>query len=185
MLAVVAMEAKADARDLKGQNEWTTLVPGDLFFVQESLDEGKEFAAEAQRKKGVNLGSAHVRIALKGILGMAKTEELQDQAELQDGIKAFWKEVVTAHPKEDLPFFISVFRVTKPRKASAEVMGGTYAKVTFRFTNVNPLFPASQTAFNFQAAVLKAFRNKGWQVKAGAAPRSTNERLLKEIANRL
>ena len=78
-LVDLALETKADTRELKGLMEWTVLCPGNLHFVLEGLAEGREFAKQAQRRKGENLGPSHIKIAIRTLQAMGTTSALANE----------------------------------------------------------------------------------------------------------
>ena len=79
--------------------------------------------------------------------------------------------MVKTHDKEELQYFVQIYRVTKPKQANASIMEGGYAKLVFRFCPTSPLFEASKHAEAFQVAFLRALKAAGCQVKLGAPPR--------------
>ena len=171
-LVDLALETKADTRELKGLMEWTVFCPGNLHFVLEGLAEGREFAKQAQRRKGENLGQSQIKIAMRTLQAMGTTSALADEKDFLTCLKTFWEQVVMKHAEEELPFFIQMWRVSKPKKASKEYFEGGYAKLQFRFSPATQSYLSSAHAEALQAALLQMAKVMNWQIKVGTSPRS-------------
>ena len=85
------------------------------------------------KNRGKNLGSAHIPIALQFLATLPDTIDFKESKDLMGALKLFWDEVVLKVPKAELPFHIQVFRLSKPKKANAAIIGGGYARMTLRF----------------------------------------------------
>ena len=184
-LIQVALEARQDTREIRAMLEWTVLLPGLLFFVTEGLDEGKRYALEASQKRGQDIGSSHIRIAIKTLAALPKTPELKEARELFQALQEFWDKIIKAFDHKELQHFIQVFKISKPKKASMNIIDGGYAKLTFRFTPTTPLFEVSRHAEALLTALIRCFKALNYQVKAGTPPRSYAERRLRELTRRL
>jgi hypothetical protein len=173
-VAKLALEAKADAREMKGFLEFTVLLPAILYFIQAGLEAGRKYAEKALKAKGTDLGPPHIQVALQTLRAMAKTETLAKEAEFLAKLEAFWKLITTTHESK-LPFFVHVFRIQKPKKASQAIMDGGYAKRTFRFA------PEWKEPQGLQTAILNLCKSQGYQLKSGTAPRTQQEREVRQM----
>ena len=172
-------------REVKGNMEITGLVPGDTPFVEDGLDEGKQFARDAAKKKGQDLGtSAHVRICLKALESMSKMSIFKDNPEFMEALKAFWEVKVSKLDPQELKNEVQIFRITKPKTMSQSSVDdlGAYAKVAFRF---KPATISCSVAERLQEAMIKVFKEQKWHMKYGAAPRSAKERKLRSMLSQL
>eukprot|EP00930_Biecheleria_cincta_P065865 TRINITY_DN51781_c0_g1_i1.p1 TRINITY_DN51781_c0_g1~~TRINITY_DN51781_c0_g1_i1.p1 ORF type:complete len:299 (+),score=77.49 TRINITY_DN51781_c0_g1_i1:68-898(+) len=181
VLGDLLLECKQDAREVKGFSERTVLVPGNLACVEAALATERQVAKMRQEKRGQNLGSAHIPIAIKFLSMIPDTADFAEEKTLLESLKQFWKEIVLKLPKAELPFHIQVFRVSKPKKASKEVMGGNYARLSFRFAPPDHLQSlASKLEVNF----VMTCKNLGWEVKCGTPPKTAKQRRLLDMLGR-
>ena len=159
----------------------TGLIPMDLVCSVAGLEAGAAYSALAQRNKGKDLGKAHIKIALAFFSKIPETEVLQGNTELQNCLKTFWDEVVNKCDEETLGQHIQIFKLTKPKKASKEILGGNYVRITIRMIPANTI---QNHAERLEISLLEAFASHKWALKSGPAPRSANERKVGAIRGR-
>eukprot|EP00930_Biecheleria_cincta_P028960 TRINITY_DN20157_c0_g1_i1.p2 TRINITY_DN20157_c0_g1~~TRINITY_DN20157_c0_g1_i1.p2 ORF type:complete len:247 (+),score=49.81 TRINITY_DN20157_c0_g1_i1:286-1026(+) len=176
---------KKDSRETRSMVEWTVLIPGCWAFVEAALEEGRAYALETQRRKGVDLGSSHIRICIKALQDMARTPELLGQAPLMKALKDLWEGVFLKRSKEEIAHYVLVFMMSKPKKPTKEILEGGYAKMTFKFVQTHLLFEDAHLAGTFQDCLIRGLKALGFEVKAGAPPRSANERKLRDMVRRM
>ena len=177
-LTDLVLEVKQDSREVRGYLEKTALVPGEVLCVQEALKAAQKIGKKRQQKRGQNLGSAFVQIGLKLLSQIPATPELQDCSHLLEVLKQFWDTIVEKVSEEELPLYLQIFKVSKPRKANSSIMGGGYAKLTWKFA---PMDSEQSVTSQLEIALFRAFKAKGWDVKLSTPPRSTKERAVKGL----
>ena len=180
-LADLSLETAAGKREALGLLQWTILVPAVTTFAQEGLAEGRDFAEESQNKKGLNIGSAHVRICLRALKGLAEMEGWKDDRDFTEALQAFWVNVVNKVGPDILEEYVQTWRMMKPKVHSKEVVRdmGEYCKLIMR---LKPLTPSQSEAATLQEVIVKKARAAGWQVKLGTPPKSQKERKVAQIA---
>ena len=180
-LADLLLEVKSENREVKGVFERTCLVPVDIHCVKETLKLAVKIGKDRQKRRGQNLGSAHVPLAIQFLSTLGDTKEFQGQTGLLDLVEQFFEEVVNKVDKEELPYFINIFRLTKPKKANGKVMGGEYARLSIRLAAPDTL---QDTANKVELEMVSTFKHLGWEVKWGTPPATTKERRVKDLFQR-
>ena len=177
-LADLMLEVKLENREFKGVFERTCLVPADLHCVQVTLSLAAKIGKDRQKRRGQNLGSAHAPLAIQFFSALSDTKEFQNHVPLLDLVEQFFEEVVNKVDKDELPFFINIFRLAKPKKANGNVLGGAYARLSFRLAAPDTL---QDTANKVELEMVNTFKALGWPVKWGTPPATTKERRVKDL----
>ena len=162
--------------------ETSALIPASAKIVQASLEEGVAFNKEREEKPKQNIGSAHGRIAVAGLLGLSKMPEVKG-TDLEQCLQAFWDQAVNKGIKE-VEKQVHVFRMRKPKIPSSRAMSfgeEPYARLTYRLA---PATQHSQAAANLELSMTNFFVSQGWEVLTGTAPKSHNEREVIDLSNK-
>lgn len=189
--AELSLETKADTRETKGYSQWTALIPSQCHWAKESLQEAGVYNELLKKKRGEDIGAAHIRIALKGIQGMKKMEEFSKNQEFLSALRAFYEGKVKTMSSEELKEEIHVFRMFKPKISVArrnkddkeiDYGEGGYCRAVFRF---KPAVLEDNLAETLQVRIIQVCKENGWEVLFGTAPKSQKERkLIDALKNR-
>ena len=174
----LTLETRQTVREMQGYLERTALIPADCKPVEKALARGQKFAKLRQESKGKNLGSGHIPIGLDFLKTIPEDPSLAGNAALMEALDKFWQEVVMKCNQEELAFHLQVFRVNKPKHANSSIMGGGYARISFRFA---PASPGQQHAARLEETLVAAFKELGWDVKYGTPPKSKKEMVVADI----
>ena len=180
--AALALETKAESRETKGYLETSALIPASAKIVMASLEEGVAFNKEREEKPKQNIGSAHGRIAVAGLLGLSKMPEVKG-TDLEQNLQAFWDQVVVSKGIKEVEKQVHVFRMRKPKIPSSRAMSfgqEPYARLTYRLA---PATQQTQVAANLEQSMTTFFISQGWEVLTGTAPKSHNEREVIDLSN--
>ena len=181
--AELALEVKAEAREMKGYLEHTALVPASVKMVTAALAEGVAYNKETLAKKGQDIGSAHGKIATAGLQGLSTMDEVVGTP-LEKSLQEFWISVV-AKGLQQVEQEVHVFKVAKPKVPSKKEMKWgeePYARVTFSFA---PMTPRSSLGAQLEGDMLDFFKARNWEVESGTPPRSMKERKVADLAFRI
>ena len=68
------------------------LFPGNTPMVEAALAEGKNYSAEAQAKKGTNVGSSHARICIQFLKALTEQEDFNkpENQDIKEALTDFW-----------------------------------------------------------------------------------------------
>jgi hypothetical protein len=177
--AELGLETAYDKREQKGILMWTILIPATVSFLLEGLAEGRTFAEEMKKRKGENIGSAHVRIALRALRALRDMDDWKSDPDFMEALKNFWQEVVEKHSKDPelIEEQIQVWRMTKPKVGTQDIFEGEYGKLVFRLKAATVKEGASEA---LSEEIIRMARKVGWKVKVGTAPRGPKERKVAE-----
>jgi hypothetical protein len=182
-LGELSLESAAGTREALSLLQYTVMMPAECLGATEGLEGGKEYAEEAKRRKGENIGSAHTRIALKTLMGFSNMDQFKNNPTFCQTLKDFWSTYVEKLSPQDLEEYIMTWRMVKPKISSKTVLGGKpYVKLILK---LRPASPSQDLAAKLQEAILQVARDSKWEVKVGAPPRSQKERKVLDIVQAL
>ena len=185
--AQLAMETKADVREIQGYTQWAALLPAALPCCQEGLAEGKEFSKIVKENKGKDVGAAHVRICVKTVAALAKMADFQADQAFKDSANAFWDQIICKLSPIELKEQIQVFRLTKPKVQSSvenkDFGEEGYCKLIFRF---KPATKFDEIAACFQHHLIRMIKKLNYDIRVGTPPKTAAERKVEaEVKRRL
>jgi hypothetical protein len=173
-VARLSLENAVAVRELQCTVMHVLLIPLDAHPVAMALAEGNSYSEEVKKNRGANLGSPHVRIAIKFFQALAEVEQVRADPVMKATLSQWWETEIMGGSKEELEKEFLIFKVRKPQQMSRirqTPMGAamdSYAKVTFRL--------GERSEEMMRGFLVFATEVLQWHEKTGVAPKGFLER---------
>ena len=205
-VAHLSLEAMATSRENSACSSISMLVDIDWECTREGLEEGKIFNEQVKAQPGENIGSPHVRIAMKFFMALGRMPGLEPS--FLEKLMTWWKNSIQQKDASEVALAIPLFKLRKPQvqksdwqkkkgsggESSSSAASPLLVSVVARegdeeeWVNQYAKLQMSLRDQGLMMLIVEALEKQGGSIKAGPAPKSHNERdvlkKLKEVMKR-
>ena len=201
-VAHLSLEAMATSRENAACSSISMLVDIEWECTRDGLEEGKIFNEQVKAQPGENIGSPHVRIAMKFFMALGKMPGLEPK--FLEKLMKWWQNSIQQKDASEVALAVPLFKLRKPQVQKAgwqkkkDFGGGSSASAAAAATTQEveeetwvDQYAKLQMALRDQEimmAIVEALEKRGGSIKSGPAPKSHNERdvlkKLKEVMKR-
>ena len=195
-VAHLSLEAMATSRENSACSSISMLVDIEWECTRDGLEEGRIFNEQVKAQPGENIGSPHVRIAMKFFMALGRMPGLEPS--FLEKLMTWWKNSIQQKDASEVALAIPLFKLRKPQvqksgwqkkkgsggESSSSAALKAMAKEGEEEEWVDQ-YAKLQMALRDQELmmlIVEALEKRGGSIKAGPAPKSHNERdVLKKL----